>query len=112
MTQKQKTPTAYGEVEYETVECASCENVVSKEEASPFVINRGGKMEVGDFWPLGVKEYWMHGSCTEGWACSYCADEGPLQFPAYTLGELVEKTGGVPVWTILVLVGFLIGVLI
>lgn len=54
--------TAYGEVEIEVVECASCGAEVAKADAEPFTI--------GDDTVI-----------CEGWACEICADIGPADYP-------------------------------
>jgi hypothetical protein len=54
--------TAYGEVEIEVVECASCGAEVAKGDAEPFTIGED---------PI----------VREGWACEHCADDGPAAFP-------------------------------
>lgn len=53
--------TAYGEVEIEVVECASCGTTVARDSAEPF--------RIGD--PV----------VREGWACEHCTDDGPADFP-------------------------------
>jgi hypothetical protein len=66
--------TAYGEVEYETVQCESCENEVAKEDALA--------LAVGDIYK---KRVWSHSNerkyyfnddsdFYEGWLCPYCGD--------------------------------------
>lgn len=66
--------TAYGEVEYETVQCEGCENEVPKEDALA--------LAVGDLYKRRV---WSHSNernyCFrddsdfyEAWLCPYCAD--------------------------------------
>lgn len=52
------TETRVVEQEIEVVECASCECEIPKDDALPFTI--GGN---------------------SGWACEYCAEDGPADFP-------------------------------
>ena len=52
------TPTPYGEIEFETVECDSCGDELLEKNAKEFTI--------GD---------------REGLACEYCTENGPIDFP-------------------------------
>ena len=61
-TATETVETRYGAVEIETVECASCEETVAREDAHPFRIGDGGDVR-------------------EGHACPICADEGPASYP-------------------------------
>jgi len=54
--------TAYGEIEVEVVECASCGAEVARDSAEPFTIGEDPVVR-------------------EGWACEHCATEGPADFP-------------------------------
>ena len=58
MVETKAIETEYGTTEIEVVECDSCGNTVGKEEAKEFTI-----------------------ADREGWACEYCAENGPLSFP-------------------------------
>jgi hypothetical protein len=69
---KQTVPTPHGEVEYETVECASCGNDVAKTDAYRFLMYRQGSD------PSFVSNADEQAA---GWACPYCYDAGPADFP-------------------------------
>lgn len=81
-TTTKQIPTAYGDVEIETVECDSCGDEVPKEDASDFL--------VGD---IRQTNHWHHKSAVEfevsdttlrrGYLCSYCEDRGPLSTPPW-----------------------------
>jgi hypothetical protein len=58
MVETKTVETEYGTAEIEVVECDSCGNTVGKEEAKEFTI-----------------------ADRKGWACEYCAENGPLSFP-------------------------------
>jgi len=58
MVETKTVETEYGTAEIEVVECDSCGNTVGKEDAKEFTI-----------------------ADREGWACEYCAENGPLSFP-------------------------------
>jgi hypothetical protein len=66
--------TAYGEVEIEVVECASCGTTVARDSAEPFRIGEDPAVR-------------------EGWACEHCATEGPAGFPLKS-GEFSAKVDG------------------
>jgi len=74
-----KAPTAHGEIEYETVTCASCDNEVAKQDAEYFVIgdlqNRTGYSALNK-----QKFEFADDNVRTGWACPYCADD-PVKFP-------------------------------
>lgn len=66
--------TIHGSIEYEVVECASCESEIAKEDAYEFKMvddDRGG------IFHSHVER--------KGYACEYCAHEGPISYPAITL---------------------------
>ncbi|SIR99934.1 hypothetical protein SAMN05421858_5080 [Haladaptatus litoreus] len=85
MSQKQKTTTVHGDVEYETVECSSCGNEVAKSQACYFVIG-----EKTNHLRSRNRVNFKNGYIT-GWACQYCAD-GPVGFPeAGSVRERVMK---------------------
>jgi len=72
-TATETVETRYGAVEIETVECASCEETVAKEDAHPFSIEH----------PVGSVR---GGEWKEGYACPICADEGPASYPERVRG--------------------------
>jgi len=77
---KSKTKTAtttHGTVEYETVECDSCENEVAKADAERFIIvhEMRGTRDWGDHTKYNVNDG------TTGWICPYCSDNGPMSTP-------------------------------
>lgn len=76
MSPTKKATTPHGEVEYETVECASCGNQVAKPAAKRFVV---GDIQSEYDWG-GKAEYNFIKSRAEGWACSFCWDD-PAGFP-------------------------------
>lgn len=84
MSSKRETaPTVHGEVEYETVECASCGERVAKKNASRFVIGdlysgREIRRRPGKY----TRIHFEHGP-NMGWACDYCKDD-PIRFPRGT----------------------------
>ena len=59
MSQTKTVQTTYGDVEVEVVECDSCGNTISKDEAREFTLGN-----------------------REGHACEHCVDEGPISFPS------------------------------
>lgn len=75
MTDRQTTPTAYGDVEYETVECDSCGNDVLKKDASTFVV--GECTSQRDRY-TGKQFRFKDSDCATGWICPYCRDEGGI----------------------------------
>lgn len=77
-----KAPTPHGDVTYETVECDSCGNEVAKEEAYEFII--------GDLSDIGTTTKVRHVQ-RKGWACSYCAGEGAIEFPTKSQKEEIVK---------------------
>ena len=58
MTDTETIQTAYGDVEIETVDCDSCGQTISKDNANEFTL-----------------------SDREGHACDHCVDNGPISFP-------------------------------
>lgn len=75
-----ETQTAHGTVEYEVVECDSCESEVSKNEAKPFFI---GSVKSISQWGYRNKlevEFDMD-DVVRGWACPYCYDDEPIDYP-------------------------------
>lgn len=79
MSQKETAPTVHGDVDYATVECASCGRTVAKQNAQRFYI--------GD---VNKKFHWSHDNTLEvefydksvesGWACDYCKQD-PIEYP-------------------------------
>lgn len=59
MSERKIVHTAYGDIEIDVVECASCGNEVAKKDAVDFVIGDQEKL-----------------------ACQHCAEEGPINFPS------------------------------
>lgn len=89
---KQKTVTAHGEIEYETVECSSCGNDVMKEKAKGFIVYDQDKVKRTHD-RLGHYEWEIYdGGYITGWACPYCAEE-PLSFPEKKLRDVLENGG-------------------
>ena len=84
MSNKRKATTVHGEFEYETVECSSCGNEVAKDDAQRFVI--GDVVEREDWRAIGKIEYnFAPASMQTGWACEYCQNDGPIDFPEWSL---------------------------
>jgi len=80
MPKTETAMTQHGEVEYEVVECASCGNDVSKEDAQDFLI--GDITSTGGY--HSSNKYTVE-CATTGYACPVCADSdsdvGPIGFP-------------------------------
>jgi len=74
--------TAYGEVEIEVVECASCGTTVARDSAEPFTIGEEPVVR-------------------EGWACEHCADDGPAGFPVDRMSDPNESLSAVAMWPVL-----------
>lgn len=86
----EKAITVYGEVDYETVECSSCETEVLKEEAQRFVVGDVRRHKSLD--NRGIETYaFKKGTVRDGWACEFCVDD-PAGFPgADILPELSKQ---------------------
>jgi len=103
--QKEKAATAHGEVEYETVTCASCENEVPKQKAKKFVI--GDVTDHTDWVHRGVIEYeFSRTDVQTGWACEFCREKSIIAFP-----KMPSMGYGVFLPALLML-AFLIGVMV
>lgn len=76
-TKTRTSTTALGEVQYETVECNSCEQEVMKKEASRFY---AGTVRKEKAWRhRGVKEVeFDNRSYHSGWLCPYCLDDDDI----------------------------------
>lgn len=74
MSEKQVAGTAFGDVEYETVDCSSCGQTELKDEAKRFVI--GGFEE-----EFCNRLKFKKSKVNDGWACRNCADDSPVGFP-------------------------------
>lgn len=70
MSPTKTAQTVHGEVQYETVECSSCGEEVAKDEAFEFEMRK----DVDGIYRSKVNR--------KGWACEYCANEGPINFPS------------------------------
>ena len=89
-TKQRQAETAFGSVDYETVECSSCDTEVSKESAHRFVT---GELQEHKSWStLGHEDYeFKSGTVRTGWACEYCRDEGPIAFPDWRVMGRVRQ---------------------
>lgn len=79
---KQTAHTAHGDVDYETVVCASCENEVPKQTSTRFIM--GDVVEHHNWGYKNVEEYGFDSSSiAKGWACEYCRESemGVAGFP-------------------------------
>jgi len=74
--------TAYGEVEIEVVECASCGAEVARDSAEPFTIGEDPAVR-------------------QGWACEHCAAEGPAGFPVDRMNDPNGSLSAVALWPLL-----------
>ena len=95
MTTKTRTTTAatvHGEVEYETVDCSSCQTEVRKDNAFGFVIydTDCAKRDFHD--GLHHHEWKIHdrGYAT-GYACEYCYENGPIEYPTTTITRKISS---------------------
>jgi len=80
MTDTKVAPTVHGDVEYETVTCASCEREVAKDNAKRFYI--GNEIQYKDWSTLErIEVEFDRSTVRRGWACEYCAENGPVQYP-------------------------------
>lgn len=79
--------TAHGEVTYETVECASCGAEVSADDAARFAVgpeqDRHERAHDNT-----VRLEFDRAELAEGWACSYCREEGPADYPTAVTSRL------------------------
>lgn len=76
MSATQRTaPTPHGDVGYETVTCTSCDNEVAKEDAKRFVIGDVKERFLGEI-------RFDRSQVDSGWACPFCAEDGPAEFPS------------------------------
>jgi len=69
MTKTKTIQHEYGEKEIEVVECDSCGQEVAKNKAYAFLMTKGGSWIVGDNIDV------------DGWACEYCVENDPIDFP-------------------------------
>ena len=89
---KQTAYTHHGEVEYETVTCASCENEVAKDAAIEYVV--GDRIGRKDWSTLGKLEYEFRSErVAEGYICNYCADIGPMSTPKMSMKTKIRSIG-------------------
>jgi len=80
MTKTVEVDTIHGTTTYEAVECSSCGTEVSKPEAKRFIM--GTLEEKTTYRALRVVNYEIStDDVCEGWACPYCYDSGPIDFP-------------------------------
>lgn len=110
MTETKTAQTVYGDVEYETVECDSCNNEVMKEEAFRFLLfgeeTLRHKVDKYDRLIYTFEE----DSLTKGWACKHCHENGPISFPEDYINQVIkDKVTGVLCFMTLV-IGFITGV--
>jgi hypothetical protein len=78
--------TVHGEVEYKTVECASCGNTVPKQQAKRFVI--GTTKNIEHWGMIGKRDYSFEtADYQEGWACEYCRNDGVINFPLKSIRD-------------------------
>lgn len=84
---RQKAQTAHGEVEYETVTCDSCESEVMKSEAFRFVTFAQDEIRKEMSWHDHHEWEVYDGGYRAGWACPYCHDAGPADFPRIRSGS-------------------------
>jgi len=104
---RRSAETAFGEVEYDTVTCTSCENEVAKTDAKRFVV--GDVVEYRDWSSLGKIEYnFDPDTLRKGWACPYCASD-PVKYPVnkMTAGQLAASA--VSIGFGLLVVGWVMG---
>ncbi len=88
-TDTRTVQTVHGDVDYETVECASCGTDTLQRVAKRFVM--GEQVD---------RNHWSHRNVIriefddhtirEGWACEYCYESGPAGYPNSRLGVLVD----------------------
>jgi Zn ribbon nucleic-acid-binding protein len=93
----EKAVTAYGEVEYETVECDSCGHKVVKEDADRFVV---GELQSEKYWDDYTKYEFRQRRHQTGWACPHCRDD-PIAFPRGTYIDVLTCAKAVYVATAL-----------
>lgn len=74
-------PTAHGEIEYETVECDSCGTELLKDEAFGFIVFDQDKLKKSRSWNHFHEWNVYDGGYKTGWACPYCYDAAPVDFP-------------------------------
>lgn len=73
MTTKHSVATAHGEIEYETVTCASCGTEVLPEDAKRLVV--GDVLEHHEWHASGKEKFTFDlDTLAVGWACSYCRE--------------------------------------
>ena len=101
MTKTVEVDTIHGTTTYETVECSSCGTEVSKPEAKQFVM--GTLQDKTTYRALGKVKYGIAtDDVCEGWACPYCYDSGPIDFPSPSWSDRITPQ---------LLIAFLFGVL-
>lgn len=92
MTETKTIQTQYGDVSIDTVECDSCGNTIAKRDAHRFAIHNG------------VPNPRFNDADRSGYACDYCASEGPISFPNRAkkrlkiLAEDMDFVFGVLMW--------------
>jgi len=94
---EREVTTTHGTVEYETVACDSCDAEVAKADAHRFVLMEEVKTERSRYgcqrWEAPDRKF------STGWACPYCADEGPADFPggrSLSLPSVARPVGMIP----------------
>ena len=89
MSKTETVQTAYGEASIEVVECDSCGNEVSKDDARVFV--------TGDRMNERSREVKVRGHTRTGYICDYCDDSGPMSFPGQSKARQLERATR-PLW--------------
>jgi len=76
--------TVHGSVEYEAVECMSCENEIAKESAQKAAI---GTWHGKHSWSHETHDELYFSDYATGYVCEYCADE-PVGWPTRKFGSV------------------------
>lgn len=80
MSKTRTATTAHGDVDYETVDCTSCENEVAKTDAQRFIT--GDVVEYHHWSHKNTKQYELDSqTVSTGWVCEYCRED-PAQYPS------------------------------
>lgn len=109
MTETKTAQTVYGDVEYETVECDSCNNEVMKEEAFRFLLfgEETLRQKIDKYDRTEYK--FENDTLIEGWACEHCHENGPISFPEDYINHIIkDKVMGFLCFMALV-IGFIAG---
>jgi hypothetical protein len=82
-TATRTAPTVHGDIEYEVVECGSCNQKVAKEDAQRFVVGNLESRQTLQHIDKDKFEFDAR-TVTTGWACEFCHENEVAGFPEKT----------------------------